>query len=343
MKAHTTTILVHLFSWLLVISLPYLFAFPPERIMKDLSIESIDRNSVRLVMTLTMVLLCGVFYTNYQVLIPRFQLKQRWIAFICSNLILLLLFLLYQFFSSHWLINAGLPDSLADFPGPSIPMYIIVVIICYGVRISAEWRRVELANHALATEKATAEISYLKKQINPHFFFNTLNGIYALTIKKSDLAPQAILQLSNMMRYVLYDSEAEKVPLAKEMKYIRSYIDMQSSRLSENNKIHFHVSGRNDGAEILPLLLIPFVENAFKFGISADDDTTILIDIEWDDTILTFFCENEKKIRLYLHSEHHGIGIKNVQKRLNLSYPGRHELKIWENEELFSVNLTITL
>jgi hypothetical protein len=343
MKANTTTILIHLFSWLLVISLPYLFAFPPERIMKDLSIEKIDRNSVRLAMTLTMVLLCSVFYINYHVLIPRFQLKQRWVAFICSNLILLTLFLWYQFFSSHWLITAGLPDSLADFPGPSIPMYIIVVIICYGVRISVEWRRVELANHALATEKATAEISYLKKQINPHFFFNTLNGIYALTIKKSDLAPQAILQLSNMMRYVLYDCEAEKVPLAKEMKYIRSYIDMQSSRLSENNKIHFHVSGTNDGAEILPLLLIPFVENAFKFGISSDDDTTVLIDIEWDDMALSFFCENEKKSRLHVHSEHHGIGIKNVKKRLDLSYPGRHKLNIWENEELFSVNLTIQL
>lgn len=343
MKSNTTTILIHVFSWLLVISLPYLFAFPPERIMRDVSIERVDRNNVRLVMTLTMVLLCAVFYTNYQLLIPRFQLKQRWAAFICSNLILLLLFLWYQFFSSHWLIDAGLPDSLAHFPGPSIPMYIIVVIICYGVRVSAEWRRVELVNHALATEKATAEISYLKKQINPHFFFNTLNGIYALTIKKSDLAPQAIMQLSNMMRYVLYDSEAEKVPLAKEIKYLRSYIDMQSSRLSENNKIHFHVSDRNESAEILPLLLIPFVENAFKFGISADDDTTILIDIEWDDMALSFFCENEKKIRLHVYSEHHGIGIKNVQKRLDLSYPGRHKLNIWENEKLFSVNLTIQL
>jgi two-component system LytT family sensor kinase len=323
--------------------LPYLFAFPPERIMKNLPVEKIDRNSIRVVMMLTMVFLCAVFYTNFLILIPRFQLKKKRAAFFCGNLILLLSFLWYQFFSSHWLVAAGLPGSLADFPGPSIPMFIIVVIICYGVRISTEWRRAELANHALATEKATAEISYLKKQINPHFFFNTLNGIYALTIKKSDLAPQAILQLSNMMRYVLYDSEAEKVPLTKEMKYIRSYIDMQSFRLSENNKIYFHVSDRNDSAEILPLLLIPFVENAFKFGISADDDTTILIDIKWDDTALSFFCRNEKKIRQSVQPEHHGIGIKNVRKRLHLSYPGRHELNIYENEEIFSVSLNIQL
>jgi two-component system, LytTR family, sensor kinase len=343
MKANTTTILVHIFSWLLVMFLPYLFAFPPERIIKNLPVEKIDRNSIRVVMTLTMVFLCAVFYTNFLILIPRFQLKKKRAAFFCGNLILLLSFLWYQFFSSHWLVAAGLPDSLADFPGPSIPMFIIVVMICYGVRISTEWRRAELANHALATEKATAEISYLKKQINPHFFFNTLNGIYALTIKKSDLAPQAILQLSNMMRYVLYDSEAEKVPLTKEMKYIRSYIDMQSFRLSENNKIYFHVSDRNDSAEILPLLLIPFVENAFKFGISADDDTTILIDIKWDDTALSFFCRNQKKNRQSVQSEHHGIGIKNVQKRLHLSYPGRHELNIYENEEIFSVSLNIQL
>jgi two-component system LytT family sensor kinase len=343
MKKKTITIFVHVFSWLLVILLPYLFALPGEKMIKGLSIQKIDRGSVRLVMTLTMVFLCAVFYTNYLLLIPRFLLKRRWVPFFSSNLILLLLFLLYQLLSSHWLITAGLPDSLADFPGPSIPMYIIVVIICYGAKLSVEWRRTELANHNLAAEKAAAEISYLKKQINPHFFFNTLNGIYALAIKKSELAPQAILQLSNMMRYVLYDCEAEKVTLDKELKYIRSYIDMQSFRLTENNKISFHVSSCNDCAEILPMLLIPFVENAFKFGISADDDTTILIDINWNSKTLSFFCQNEKKISRAAHSEQHGIGIKNVQKRLHLSYPDRHELNIQENEEIFSVNLTLQL
>jgi LytS/YehU family sensor histidine kinase len=195
----------------------------------------------------------------------------------------------------------------------------------------------------IRTEKLNAEVSYLKAQINPHFLFNTLNSLYALTLEKSNEAPNAVLKLSNIMRYVVTESAVNFVALEKEINHINDYIDLQKLRIDGETNLFVTIEGNPSGKVIAPLILIPFIENAFKYGINPDENSfiEIKIKIEADNFILN--VKNSIVNTIIADELKTEKGLENTTKRLSYIYPDRHTLTILEKNTVFEVNLKIHL
>jgi len=196
----------------------------------------------------------------------------------------------------------------------------------------------------LNREKARFELSALKAQINPHFLFNNLNTIYAMAENGDQRTKEVILQLSDFLRYILYDTSSEKIDLEKEIGIIRTYVGLQKERVNRNiTEVNFHVEGDFSGAQIAPLLLLPLAENCFKHGVGKSQGT-IRIDVHYSNHQLHFLTRNRIERRENpLNHEEGGIGIVNVEKRLNLLYPGKHQLTIAEEGDMFNLELAIDL
>jgi sensor histidine kinase YesM len=188
-------------------------------------------------------------------------------------------------------------------------------------------------------EKLNAEISFLKAQINPHFLFNSLNGIYALALLNSTDTAPAIVKLSNMMRYVLTEASAELVSLQKEIEYLKNYIELQQVRFGDSLKLTFTKQGDAHGKSIAPMLVIPLIENAFKYGVSPEEPSFIKIDISITGNTVHFNIEN-KKVNIHL-VEKTGVGLKNTRMRLDLLYANRYSFNIQETEAQYTVSLTL--
>jgi LytS/YehU family sensor histidine kinase len=211
-----------------------------------------------------------------------------------------------------------------------------------AMRIIQEWRETEKRAIKAEADKANAELSFLKAQINPHFLFNTLNNIYSLAVKQNENTAASIMKLSNIMRYVTDDVNQDFVFLDSEVECITDYIDLQRLRLNKRVHIDFSVKGNTEGRRIPPLVLMTFVENVFKYGISSHEECTITIQLFSEARNITFFCQN----KIFSSSgitERTGIGIANTKQRLHHLYPGKHLLNITGDRGLFTVQLTIQL
>jgi LytS/YehU family sensor histidine kinase len=214
--------------------------------------------------------------------------------------------------------------------------FLLVLIFSLMLRISLRWKQAE-------KEKLSVELSYLKAQINPHFLFNTLNSIYSLAIEKSDYAPTAIVKLSEMMRYVTTEADKNFVSLEKELRYISSYIELQKIRFGETIRFSFSQSGKIKDQKIAPLILISFVENAFKHGVNPEEDSEIDVNISVTEDTLHLIVYN-KKVTVRLQEEvRTEMGIGNTRNRLQMLYPLKHELVITDAKDSYSVSLTINL
>jgi LytS/YehU family sensor histidine kinase len=215
------------------------------------------------------------------------------------------------------------------------------IFLSTTVKFTIYWFRNERTQRDLENQRLTAELSFLKSQINPHFLFNSLNSIYSLAYQRSETTPDAILKLSEIMRYMLYECNDNKVSLEKELQYLQNYIDLQKIRFGEKAYIDFKISGRVDGQKIVPLLLIAFIENAFKHGVANNASSPIQILIEVDDSRLHFFAQNKK------HNNNRdnqgGIGLINVTRRLDLLYPESYKLNIINQPDIYSVELQLSL
>lgn len=209
------------------------------------------------------------------------------------------------------------------------------------IKVTQQWYKTEKQKNQINNEKLLSELSFLKSQVNPHFLFNTLNGIYGLALQKSNETPNAILKLSGLMRHMLYESEESEVLLTKEIDYLNNYIDLQKLRLSEESTVIFNVEGDIENKLIQPMLLIPFIENAFKHGQNRSG-LNIKIEILLNETkLLLNVCNkiSDSKVK----DESSGIGLKNVKKRLELLYPGIYKLNNWEQEGFYYTKLTLKL
>lgn len=203
-------------------------------------------------------------------------------------------------------------------------------------------------NQQLLQEKLTAELQLLKSQVHPHFLFNTLNNLYSLTLTKSDQAPEIVMKLSGLLRYMLYECNTEKVSLLKELHMLNDYIELEKLRYGPRLDMSVSIRGELENKQIAPLLLLPFVENSFKHGASEMlDQAWINLDIAVKEDTLKLKLVNSKpdnSLPLNQKNSHSaGIGLTNVKKRLALIYPGLHELKITGEEDTFIVNLSLTL
>ncbi|WP_186774288.1 sensor histidine kinase [Chitinophaga pinensis] len=220
--------------------------------------------------------------------------------------------------------------------GHQVFLFLAVFFFSLILRITDRWRQTE-------KEKLNAELSYLKAQINPHFLFNILNTIYSLAVEKSDQTSTAVVKLSQMMRYVISDAGHQLVPLSKEIDYLCNYIELQKMRFGHQLPLSFTVTGQATGQLIAPLILISFVENAFKHGVNAAENTDIKIAVNILENQLHFSAFNNKVTIKELPETESGIGLENTRKRLQLLYPASHTLVIKDDARYFEVSLSLQL
>lgn len=217
----------------------------------------------------------------------------------------------------------------------------LIMVIALLIKISINWFRDQKLKSDLQYQQQTQELALLKAQVNPHFFFNTLNNIYSLVYKKSDDAPAAVLKLSEIMRYMLYDSKTDTVPLLRELEHLENYLELEKLRLRDTNYISYQVEGDAGRIMIPPMLLISFVENAFKHGKKRVKNPGITIRIEASGTSLRFIVANYTLGRQPDDNGSGGIGLQNISRRLELLYPDCHSLDIVNDSDQYIVNLEL--
>ena len=218
----------------------------------------------------------------------------------------------------------------------------IYTIYAVLIKLAIDWYESQRFKAELIQQKQASELALLRSQVNPHFLFNTLNNIYSLVYKKSDDAPAAVMKLSGIMRYMLYDAVADKVLLEKEVEYLHSFIELQNLRLKQKDFVVMNIQGEMNGRTIAPMLLIPFVENAFKHGSRTVANPGILINLFVDSRQIHF------EVTSYMRKNGQepqdgsgGNGLNNTKRRLELVYPGKHHLFIIPGDEMYTVKLTI--
>jgi sensor histidine kinase YesM len=229
-----------------------------------------------------------------------------------------------------------------DFPILPVNMVIYTLGLLYGM--SRDWIQKTRRESRLVKEKMKADIDLLRSQINPHFFFNALNNIYAITQRKGEEETgRAIMKLSGLVRHMIYDSDAAVIGLNRELEHIGNFIEVARLKFSPGEKVDITLAKEGDinSVQISPLLLIPFVENAFKHGLGSKGEGYIHMNVKVEDCDLKFQVKNSILDKGKAIKKHSGIGLDNVKKRLALLYPGRHSLEISEKDGMYAVDLTI--
>ncbi|MFN5460476.1 MAG: sensor histidine kinase [Bacteroidota bacterium] len=345
----------HILGSLLYLSFPIIFSPELSSNFEFIHFKGFQRDFF------THILLLGLFYLSYFLLIPRFYFQKKYIKFLLILIISFGLIVLTReiFFhhpkeDHHFSNNKNFqlqkkqehihphhrqPPGILFFifGGRDFLNFSLAVILPLMIKTSAKWKQAE-------QEKINTELSFLKAQINPHFLFNSLNSIFSMSISENaERSADAVQKLSEMMRYVLEESEHEFVSLEKEINYIKNYIELQKLRFGDTIDIIYDVNADFKNKKIAPLIIIPFVENAFKFGVSPEKKSILLVNLSTVNNSLRLHVKNEKLRRNFPESERHGIGIKNTKTRLNLLYPDRHKLEINETESDFEIKLNLNM
>ncbi|HBS86456.1 MAG: hypothetical protein A2W91_19770 [Bacteroidetes bacterium GWF2_38_335] len=339
MKTLFITISIHIIAWILLLMVPF---FSTYQVIKSLA-PTEDISLVPII--LLSIFLMVIFYFNYFVLIPKFLLLKKYLLYV-STLVLSITtaFVLSGLFLNIFdydpdkfeTINPVLTKIEPILKANTFLMLIISILASISVTINNHLRQLE-------KEKLVAQISSLKSQINPHFLFNTLNNIYATAIDASPRTADMVDKLSEMMRYTMKETQNDFVPLEEEINYLNNFIELQKLRLESKIKFEYEIEGDFVELQIAPMLLIPFVENAFKYGVNSEQNSNIRIDIKANESELHFLVANKKVDIKSGINEHSGLGIENTKHRLNLIYPSKHLLTINETENDFIVSLHINL
>jgi len=356
-------VLLHLLAWIIILGLP-LYFIKRWQIGKDF-VWLYYINS----------LISGIiFYVNYLILVPKFFFGKNKYRYYLSVLILIACFYFIsdnsnklvfkyespsnkqeQFSQSPERQGRGLPPGAgAALPRPGPPfrgmhLYnygftaLFLIFFSLGLRVLERNSQIEELQKETEKEKLNSELAFLKNQISPHFFFNTLNNIYSLISINAGDSQKAVLQLSKLMRYLLYESEQGNTRLSNEIDFMNNYVDLMKLRMSDKIDLKISFPKKYEDKNIPPLLFIPFIENAFKHGISYREKSFIDINMMVTKDLITFRCVNSLiKTKEEISTDgNSGIGLENAAKRLNLLFPGRHELKIDNTANTFEVFLTI--
>jgi two-component system, LytTR family, sensor kinase len=285
------------------------------------------------------------FYITSYYLFPRFLYTRKYGMFVLLFLLTVLLsslnlsVILYFMLSPYVKEIAGNPTNVFQIALMSI--LLMVGALC-AVKLVIDKIRTDKNVQQLNRQRLETELQYLKAQVNPHFLFNAINSVYFLIKKNPDQAAETLIKLSDLLRFQLYDCSGEKIPIEKELEYLMNFVALEQVRKGDKVKVSFDIADGTTGFSIAPFLLIPFMENAFKH-VSSFSDRDNIIEIE-------FFCENNQFKAVFrnttdnlIRHEVGGIGLKNVKRRLELLYPGKHELIIRDREGYFQVDFALTL
>lgn len=331
MKNKHVRLVFEILLWIGFITFP-LILFPTIQPYVDQGV--INPPTIGIIITHSLLLI--FYYFNYYYALPRFYFKRKYkvyfpLVFICLFILLLIMFSNEEF---NPLPSPPFKYVKTAFAISIFLRFMMMFLLSLGF---ATYRRLIITEE----EKLKSEISYLKAQINPHFLFNTLNSIYALTVKKSESAPESITKLAAIMRYVITDAAQDVVELEKEINYVSAYIELEKLRITNKVNLQYTVTGNFTGKKISPLIFIPLIENAFKHGVSTSQECNITIQITINSNIFNLVIQNSKTKSD--NKQSNGLGISNVKQRLNLLYGGKHELNIHDSEKDFKVNLIMTL
>lgn len=293
-------------------------------------------------------------YMNYFIFLPRF-LKHRKIGrYILEYLVPFAVLTFIRVHLQRYVIDGYTYRELYFYSNMFIVQTIFttlfVVLFVGMLKFAEEWFQLEAKRKEIENEKLTAELNFLKEQINPHFLFNTLNNLYYLAYTKSDNTTEVIAKLSQMMRYMIYESNYKQVELSKEIEYMQNYVSLERLRLSNQIPIEFKVEGDPGGIKIAPLILITFLENAFKHGANGNNKNAwVNLSIKVDGKSCVYTVENSKGTNTKLNGVHSdiekksGIGLQNVQRRLELTYPSKYNLDVKDQADKYSVQLNLVL
>ena len=287
-----------------------------------------------------------VFYAIYFA-IPKFlSFSRKWYVFPFVILLAIALSAVrLPVEIAYWKYIVRMPASELAFQyewiWATLKITLIISIYAMLIRFSIDWFDAQKYKDELIKQRQASEIALLRSQVNPHFLFNTLNNIYSLVYNKSEEAPEAVMKLSSIMRYMLYDSNTDLVPVIKEVEYLNSFIELQQLRITQKGFVDIKVLGSMENRTIAPMLLIPFVENAFKHGDkNHEPGITIVLSLQPDK--LVFSVEN------YIKNNNHspveesgGFGLHNIKRRLGLLYADKHDLKISTNDDKYKIELSI--
>jgi len=355
-------IILHILAWAILIGLPLYFVKRWEIGTDFIWLYYIN-------LTINGV----IFYTNYFFLVPKFFFDGKKYRYFLSAALLLVMFYFISDFSNKAVFNYVVgrqpekpPHELRHVarpvpPGPILrfpvrPPFrqmhlfnygftsLFLVFFSLGLKVLERHSAIEKIQKDLEREKLNSELAFLKNQISPHFFFNTLNNIYSLISINQDDSQKAVLKLSKLMRYLLYESETDDTKLSSEIEFMNNYIDLMKLRMSEKISLSVNFPKEFENISIPPLLFIPFIENAFKHGVSFRDKSFIDIDLIASDEEILFKCTNSLSMGASGSvADTSGIGLGNVSKRLELLFPGRYDLKINRKEDVFEVILKLRM
>jgi len=311
--------------------------------------ERVDWLRVSRIVSVHIVFTSFITYLNYFILVPRYLISKKpgWYFLIFPLAFILVVFLnIYcAFLINGWFTHLPEHFSYTRFFIQVSANMLFIVLFVSAMGFAFERFELESRQKALENERLSAEINFLKAQINPHFLFNTLNNLYYLAYTHSENTTEVISKLSQMMRYMIYESNHDRVRLSQEIEYMENYISLEKLRLNNQIPIHFNISGNNREVMVAPLILITFLENAFKHGAGHNfPEAWIDISLGIQDHLIVFQIKNSKPDKSKsLSAEKSGIGLQNVKRRLELTYPQQYEL-ITEDQALeYSVELILYL
>lgn len=334
---------LHITAWVLLFSLPYLLR--PSYTTSQQPQKLPDNETAKFIaFRINDLFLISFFYLNAFVLFPGLVYKKKYSLYILSMLACLTVLIL-----QGWLIrkSISLPEEGVTFQKHFFFNFFIFLFIL-ACSIAYRTIRDKMAADNLAIEKENeflkTELSLLRSQVSPHFMFNVLNNMVALARKQSDLLEPSLIKLSSLMRYMLYETDEAKVSLEKESEYLQSYIDLQQQRFGKKVSIHTTFHSIDKTYFIEPMLLIPFVENAFKHGTGMIEQAAIHIDLKANNGVLYFTVQNKYNPQSEeIKDKASGIGLNNVARRLDLLYRNNHRLHIDKTNDFFTVTLEINL
>lgn len=331
-------VLLHILFWVVLFSLPSLFR--PSQENSQRTEESTRFFYHYLISCVTWI---ALFYANAYLLFPKLIYRKKYSKYAFTFILIFLL----AFFLNWLSFKLLMPHKTYRFAG-FVFFYAFPCIFIFACSTAFTMFRDRLISERLAKEKETenlkTELAFLRSQVSPHFMFNVMNNMVALARKKSDALEPSLIKLSSLLRYMLYETDEERVLLEKEVEYLKSYIDLQVQRFGKKVKVNVEMEEFDRSYFIEPMLLIPFVENAFKHGTGLVENAEINIELKAKNNMLQFLVSNQyNNAEQEVKDKTSGIGLQNVKRRLNLLYKDAYTLLIRNKDNRFSVSLQLNL
>ncbi|PSL23135.1 sensor histidine kinase [Dyadobacter jiangsuensis] len=328
-------IAIHVGIWVTILLLPYLISSADE----GYKIGGLPAAFF----VLAGLIHAGIFYFNAFYLYPKLARGWRWWLYIpCAIAVIMVSFALKYQIVAHFFPEVVLRSAAGLIFGPSVLVFAASLVY----RRVSEGIQKERARKEYEAQQVAAELKLLRSQVNPHFLFNVLTNMVALARQRSDQLEDALLRLADLMRYMTYDTQAKQVTLQQETDYLKSYIELQKLRFSDGMRIELDVQMNADAGSlpVEPMIMIPFVENAFKHGASRLDEPYVLIRLKAIDGLLTLTVVNPYDADPEVsNDDNSGIGLENVRTRLKLIYPDKHTFAIDDRNSIFTITLNLNL